>query len=40
MIGVELFGRQPTYDTGEDAIVRGTASDVLTSSPDHLPVTK
>lgn len=28
MIGVELFGRQPTYDTGEDAIVRVTASDV------------
>ena len=28
MIGVELFGRSPTYDTGEDAIVRVTASDV------------
>lgn len=28
MIGVELFGRNPTYDTGEDAIVRVTASDV------------
>src|SRR5882762_2060993 len=27
-IGVELFGRTPTYDTGEDAIVRVTASDV------------
>src|SRR5882724_10854129 len=27
-IGVELFGRVPTYDTGEDAIVRVTASDV------------
>jgi hypothetical protein len=27
-IGVELFGRSPTYDTGEDAIVRVTASDV------------
>jgi hypothetical protein len=28
LIGVELFGRSPTYDTGEDAIVRVTASDV------------
>lgn len=28
VIGVELFGRIPTYDTGEDAIVRVTASDV------------
>lgn len=27
-IGVELFQRSPTYDTGEDAIVRVTASDV------------
>lgn len=27
-LGVELFGRVPTYDTGEDAIVRVTASDV------------
>ena len=27
-IGVELFGRPPNYDTGEDAIVRVTASDV------------
>ena len=27
-IGVELFGRPPHYDTGEDAIVRVTASDV------------
>lgn len=27
-IGVELFGRVPSYDTGEDAIVRVTASDV------------
>ena len=25
---MELFGRSPTYDTGEDAIVRVTASDV------------
>jgi hypothetical protein len=28
LIGVELFGRCPSYDTGEDAIVRVTASDV------------
>lgn len=28
LIGVELFGRTPSYDTGEDAIVRVTASDV------------
>jgi hypothetical protein len=28
LIGVKLFGRSPTYDTGEDAIVRVTASDV------------
>jgi hypothetical protein len=27
-IGVELFGRPPAYDTGDDAIVRVTASDV------------
>jgi len=27
-IGIELFGRSPAYDTGEDAIVRVTASDV------------
>lgn len=28
VIGVELFGRPASYDTGEDAIVRVTASDV------------
>ena len=28
VIGVKLFGRSPSYDTGEDAIVRVTASDV------------
>jgi hypothetical protein len=28
LIGIELFARTPTYDTGEDAIVRVTASDV------------
>ena len=27
-IGVELFGRSPAYDTGEDAIVRVTANEV------------
>jgi hypothetical protein len=27
-IGIELFGRNPSYDTSEDAIVRVTASDV------------
>jgi hypothetical protein len=28
VIGMELFGRTPSYDTSEDAIVRVTASDV------------
>jgi hypothetical protein len=28
VIGMELFGRSPSYDTGGDAIVRVTASDV------------
>jgi hypothetical protein len=28
MIGIELFGRAPSYDTSEDSIVRVTASDV------------
>lgn len=28
IIGVQLFGRDPSYDTGEDAIVRVTATDV------------
>jgi hypothetical protein len=28
VIGMELFGRMPSYDTGEDAIVRVTANDV------------
>jgi hypothetical protein len=27
-IGIELFGREPSYDTGEDSIVRVTATDV------------
>jgi len=27
-LGIALFGRDPSYDTGEDAIVRVTASDV------------
>jgi hypothetical protein len=28
VIGIEVFGRSPSYDTGTDAIVRVTASDV------------
>jgi hypothetical protein len=28
LIGVELFGRLPSYDTSDDAIVRVTATDV------------
>lgn len=28
VIGIKMFGRNPSYDTGEDAIVRVTASDV------------
>jgi len=28
LIGIEVFGRAPSYDTGENAIVRVTASDV------------
>ncbi len=28
VIGIEVFGRSPSYDTSEDAIVRVTASDV------------
>src|ERR1019366_10410537 len=28
VIGMELFGRSASYDTGDDAIVRVTASDV------------
>ena len=27
-VGVELYGRSPSYDTGQDAVVRVTASDV------------
>jgi hypothetical protein len=34
-IGVELFGRSPAYDTGEDAIVRVTASDVRKRLMQH-----
>ena len=34
-IGVELFGRSPAYDTGEDAIVRVTASDVRKRLVQH-----
>jgi hypothetical protein len=35
VIGVELFGRRPSYDTGEDAIVRVTASDVRKRLHQH-----
>src|SRR5258708_21400960 len=34
-IGIELFGRTATYDTGEDAIVRVTASDVRKRLVQH-----
>jgi len=34
-IGIELFGRRHTYDTGEDAIVRVTASDVRKRLVQH-----
>lgn len=34
-IGVELFQRSPTYDTGQDAIVRVTASDVRRRLQEH-----
>ncbi len=34
-IGIELFGRQPSYDTNDDAIVRVTASDVRRRLSQH-----
>lgn len=34
-IGVELFQRSPTYDTGQDAIVRVTASDLRRRLLEH-----
>src|SRR5258708_39918507 len=34
-IGVHLFGRSPLYDTGDDAIVRVTASDVRKRLVQH-----
>ncbi len=34
-IGVELFQRSPAYDTGQDAIVRVTASDVRRRLQEH-----
>jgi hypothetical protein len=37
-IGIELFGRAPSYDTGEDAIVRVTASDVRKRLLQHYGV--
>jgi hypothetical protein len=35
VIGIELFGRAASYDTGEDAIVRVTASDVRRRLLEH-----
>jgi hypothetical protein len=35
VIGMELFGRSASYDTGEDAIVRVTASDVRRRLREH-----
>lgn len=35
VIGVEVFGRSPTYNTSEDAIVRVTASDVRKRLRQH-----
>ena len=35
VIGVELFGRSPDYNTSEDAIVRVTASDVRKRLREH-----
>ena len=38
VIGIELFGRSPSYDTGEDAIVRVTASDVRKRLVQHYEI--
>jgi hypothetical protein len=38
VIGMELFGRSPSYDTGEDAIVRVTASDVRKRLVQHYEI--
>lgn len=38
LIGIELFGRSPNYDTGEDAIVRVTASDVRRRLLQHYGI--
>jgi hypothetical protein len=35
VIGAELFGRSPSYDTGQDAIVRVAASDVRKRLQQH-----
>ncbi|MFZ1941642.1 MAG: hypothetical protein WAU67_21240, partial [Terracidiphilus sp.] len=35
VIGMELFGRSASYDTGDDAIVRVTASDVRRRLLEH-----
>jgi hypothetical protein len=40
MLGIELFGRLPSYDTGEDAIVRVTASDVRRRLVKHYSQTE
>jgi hypothetical protein len=37
-IGIELFGRSPEYDTGADAVVRVTASDVRRRLLQHYSV--
>jgi hypothetical protein len=37
-IGVELFGRSPSYGTGDDAIVRVTASDVRKRLQQHYRI--
>jgi hypothetical protein len=39
LIGIKLFGRVPTYDTGEDAIVRVTATDVRRRLSQHYSST-
>lgn len=38
-LGIALFGRDPAYDTGEDAIVRVTASDVRKRLHQHYSET-
>jgi hypothetical protein len=38
IIGVKLFRRGPSYDTGEDAIVRVTACDALRKIRNHFRI--